>query len=166
MDAFEDVYARHSAAVRRFALFLTGDPAAADDLVAEVFVRAWRARERIEHATVRAYLLTIARNLYRDHLRSPALHIVELDDTVADGEPGALARLECRARLQDTRARLRSVAPGDRRALLLYVVRELSYADIAAALGISIGAVKSRIARARAALRPTPAPDQATEMKP
>jgi hypothetical protein len=54
MDAFEEVYERHSAAVRRFALFLTGDPSLADDLVAEVFVRAWQARDRIQLPTVRA----------------------------------------------------------------------------------------------------------------
>jgi RNA polymerase sigma-70 factor (ECF subfamily) len=167
MDPFEEIFQRHSPAVRRFALFLTGDPVRADDLVAEVFVRAWQARDRIRQPTVRAYLLTIARNLYRDQLRSPAPRAVELDGEMADSQPSALARLECRGQLQDMRGRLKRVARGDRRALLLFVVKERSYADIADALGISVGAVKSRIARARSALRtPVPAADRATEMKP
>jgi RNA polymerase sigma-70 factor (ECF subfamily) len=54
--------------------------------------------------------------------------------------------------LRQVRARLRRVARGDRRALLLYVVRNMSYAEIATALGVSVGAVKSRIFRAREAL--------------
>jgi DNA-directed RNA polymerase specialized sigma24 family protein len=44
------------------------------------------------------------------------------------------------------------VARGDRRALLLYVVGDMSYSEIAATLGVSVGAVKSRIFRAREAL--------------
>lgn len=164
MDAFEEVYERHSSAVRRFALFLTGDPGQADDLVAEVFVRAWQARDRIQLTTVRAYLMTIARNLHRDRLRAVPSHLVDLSDTIADAGPDVHAALECRSRLQDVHRRLARVARGDRRALLLYVVRELSYADIADALGISIGAVKSRIARARAALR-MPPDTTVTEMK-
>jgi RNA polymerase sigma-70 factor, ECF subfamily len=154
MDPFEDIYDRHSAAVRRFALFLTGDPARADDLVADVFVRAWVARERIQLPTVRAYLMTIARNLHRDEQRASSPPGVPLDETVADRRPSVYARLEGHARLEDVRRRLRGVARGDRRALLLYVVREMSYGDIAELLGITVGAVKSRIARARAALRP------------
>jgi RNA polymerase sigma-70 factor (ECF subfamily) len=47
---------------------------------------------------------------------------------------------------------LRRVPRGDRRALLLFVFREMSYAEIAAALGITVGATRSRISRARDAL--------------
>ena len=53
MDGFREIYDRYYRDVRRFALFLTGDPARADDLTADTFVRAWRARDRIQHATVR-----------------------------------------------------------------------------------------------------------------
>ena len=155
MDPFHEAYQRHSAAVRRFALFLTGDPVAADDLVADVFVRAWLSRQRIQYGTVRAYLMTIARNLHRDRYRASGPFLVPIDDAVVDGAPSVEARLESAADLERVRVRLRRVARGDRRALLLYAVRELSYADIARALGISVGAVKSRIARARAALQPS-----------
>ena len=153
MDAFRDVYERHHLAVYRLALFLTGDPAQAEDLAADTFVRAWTARDRIRHHTVRAYLLTIARNLYRDHRRASRPSLVDLDEGIADESPGADARVEHASNLQSIRTRLRRISPGDRRALLLYVVREMSYAEIATTLGVSIGAVKSRIARAREALR-------------
>jgi RNA polymerase sigma-70 factor (ECF subfamily) len=155
MDGFRETYDRYYQDVRRFALFLTGDPGRADELAADTFVRAWQARDRIQHATVKAYLMTITRNLYRDQLRASrtrAARQVELVDTIADRSPGADVRVQHASTLRDVRARLRRVARGDRRALLLFVVREMSYAEVAVALGISIGAVKSRICRARDAL--------------
>jgi RNA polymerase sigma factor (sigma-70 family) len=155
MDAFREIYDRYYQDVHRFALFLTGDAARADDLTADTFVRAWRARDRIQHATVKAYLLTITRNLFRDQLRASRQSIsreVELQDTIADQTPGADVHVQHASTLRNVRALLRRVARGDRRALLLFVLKEMSYAEVAAALGISIGAVKSRINRAREAL--------------
>jgi hypothetical protein len=92
--------------VHRFALFLTGDAARADDLTADTFVRAWRARDRIQHATVKAYLLAIARNLFRDQLRSSRQSTsreVELQDTIADEAPGADLHVQHASTLRDVR---------------------------------------------------------------
>ena len=155
MDGFRELYERYYQDVHRFALFLSGDAARADDLTADTFVRAWRARDRIQHATVKAYLLAITRNLYRDQLRSSRQSTdreVELQDTIPDAAPGADVHVQHASTLRNVRDRLRGIARGDRRALLLYVLREMSYAEVAAVLGISIGAVKSRINRAREAL--------------
>ena len=69
MPAFQELDQRYHPDVYRFALFLTGDHARAEDLAADTFVRAWIARERITAATVRAYLFTIAKNLHRDARR-------------------------------------------------------------------------------------------------
>jgi RNA polymerase sigma-70 factor (ECF subfamily) len=151
MDGFREVYERHYPAVYRLALFLTGAPDQADDLAAETFVRAWTARDRLQYATVRAYLLTITRNLYRDQRRA-ARHFVELHESIVESSAPAAVRVEQASTLREIRARLPGVAAGDRRALLLYAVRGLSYADIAGRLGISLNAVKARIARARDAL--------------
>jgi RNA polymerase sigma-70 factor (ECF subfamily) len=152
MDGFRELYERHYPAVYKLALFLTGAPDRAEDLAADAFVRAWTARDRLRHATVRAYLLTITRNLYCDRLRA-ARQFVELDEAAAAAGSDSGARLERWSTLRDLRARLARIAPGDRRALLLYAVREMSYADIARMLGVSLNAVKSRIGRARDALR-------------
>lgn len=153
MDAFAASYGRYYQDVYRFALFLTGDPMRAEDLASETFVRAWVARGRIRHPTVRAYLLAITRNLHRDQLRLRRPGPMEADEARPDERPGIDVQVEYRSELRHVRTRLKSLAPGDRRALLLYVVRELSYAQVAARLGVSISAVKSRIARARNALR-------------
>jgi len=153
MDAFAALYERHYRDVYRFALFLTGDPARAEDLASDTFVRALMARDRIHEPTVRAYLLAITRNLYRDELRRPRPALVELDDHAQDRQPRADRRTESRSELRHLHGQLRHVAAGDRRALLLYAVRHVSYSEIAARLGVSVGAVKSRIARAREALK-------------
>ena len=81
--------------VRRFALFLTGDPARADDLAAETFVRAWTARDWICATSVRAYLLAITRNLHRDEWRRQA-RLTDLDDRVPDTSPAVDERAEPR----------------------------------------------------------------------
>ena len=88
MDGFRDLYERYYPDVFRFALFLTGDVARAEDLTADTFVRAWTARDRIRQETVRAYLLTITRNLFRDHLRAAQPHVA-LDERLRDGSPMA-----------------------------------------------------------------------------
>ena len=150
MDDFEALYARYYPDVYRFALFLTSDPARAEDLAAETFVRAWGALGRVRQPTVKAYLLTITRNLYRDGRRRE--RFVPLGDSPPVAGPSLEAQVERTSMLRGIRARLRGVASGDRRALLMYVVREMSYEEIARALGISVGAVKSRIFRAREAL--------------
>ena len=151
MVNFRELYERHYRDVYRFALFLTSDPSRAEDLTADTFVRAWTARDRIRQATVRAYLLTITRNLYRDSRRTPP-SFVALNDTLPDERPGVEVHVQHSSMLQSVRMRLRQVAKADRHALLLYIVRDMSYAEIAKTLGISVGAVKSRIFRAREAL--------------
>jgi RNA polymerase sigma-70 factor (ECF subfamily) len=150
MLSFHELYEQHFRDVHRFALFLCGDPAMADDLTADTFVRAWTARGSIRETTLRAYLLTITRNLWRDRQRREWRH-VPLDESI--GERGAFqAQAEHAIDLRWTEKRLASVANGDREALLLYARDGLSYQEIGRRLGIAVGAVKSRIFRARHAL--------------
>jgi len=94
MDAFAVLYEHHYQDVYRFALFLTSDPARAEDLGSDRFVRAWMADERIHHPTVRAYLLAITRNLYRDQLRLKRPPSLELDERAKDARPGVDVRVD------------------------------------------------------------------------
>jgi RNA polymerase sigma factor (sigma-70 family) len=151
MEEFRLIYDRYRADVHRFALFLTGDWTRAEDLVADTFVRAWCARSPIRQETIKAYLFTIARNLHRDEQRRQRDH-VELGVTLPDRGPDVHALVEHRTTLHTVRQKLRRVPRADRRALLLFAFREMSYAEIAATLGISVGATRSRICRAREAL--------------
>ncbi len=148
MISFHDLYERHARDVYRFALFLTGNPATAEDLTSDTFVRAWTARGTIREESVRAYLLTIARNLWRDSCRRDR-RLVPLEDA---GDIAVEADAERLADLRWTERQLAQVAAGDREALLLYSRDGLSYEEVARRLDISAGAVKSRIFRARQAL--------------
>ena len=68
-SAFHDLYARYAPDVYRFALWLSGSPAEADDITSETFVRAWAGRSKIRTETVKAYLFAIARNLFLRQMR-------------------------------------------------------------------------------------------------
>jgi RNA polymerase sigma-70 factor (ECF subfamily) len=151
MATFHELYERYYRDVYRFALFLTGDHGRAEDLTADTFVRAWVARERINQATVRGYLLAIARNLHRDQLRRQR-PVAPLDDSLPDVRPAVDVQVQHTLALASVRERLRHIAKGDRHAFLLFIARGMSHGEIARALGVSVGAVKSRIFRAREAL--------------
>jgi RNA polymerase sigma-70 factor (ECF subfamily) len=150
MLSFHELYERHSRDVYRFALFLSSDAAVAEDLTADTFMRAWTARGSIRDTTVRAYLLTITRNLWRDRQRR-AWRLVPLDESIA-ATAVFQAQAEQSVDLQWTEKLLKQVATADRDALLLYARDGLSYDEIGHRLGIGAGAVKSRIFRARRAL--------------
>jgi RNA polymerase sigma-70 factor (ECF subfamily) len=149
---FASVYERHSRDVYRFALYLCGEFALAQDLTAEAFARAWIARERIRVGSVKAYLLMIARNLYRDVKRRPEnialLADFEVPDPAASPEAAAGARHE----LQRVLHALRQIPDADREVLLMATAEGLSHDDIGAALGLSVDAVKVRVHRARVRL--------------
>jgi len=148
MDGFQELYDRHWRDVYRFALFLSGNPAQAEDLASDTFMRALTARGPIREPTVRAYLLTITRNVWRD-LKRRDVRLVPLEES---GVPAIEAGGDAALDLGWVVRQLELVPAGDRAALLLHARDGLSYEDIARRLDISVGAVKSRIFRARAAL--------------
>ncbi len=148
---FDVLYRRHAADVFRFALYLSGRRAEAEDITAETFVRAWTAAEPMRMSTVQGYLFTIARNLFLQGLRRSRRQ-APLADVHADpaAGPEALA-----SRDSDVRAALAALAQLpelDRAAMLMRAGDEMPYEDIARALGMTLAAVKVRIHRARLAL--------------
>jgi RNA polymerase sigma-70 factor (ECF subfamily) len=147
MDGFRELYDRYYPDVYRFALFLTGDATRADDLTADTFVRAWRARDRIQHATVKAYLLAIARNLYVDEKRRRRRD-TELPESLPD-RSDLVRTTGMRDALERASQELQKIPEGYRTALLMWAQEEMTYEEIAAALGISLAAVKTRVFRAR-----------------
>ena len=146
------VYNRYAKDVYRFALYLSGNRAQAEDIASETFARAWVARDQIRVGTVKAYLLMIARNLIRDMHRAPAVSSLPGDtavaDQAADQERAAHARQEWRT-VQRALAGLPEV---DRAILLMATMEGLSHQEIAESVGLSVTAVKVRIHRARVRL--------------
>ena len=144
---FHELFERYAGDVHRFAQFLCGDPSLADDITQETFVRAWTSFGSIRQATVKSYLFTIARNLYRDSLRRPVRE--QLAGDVPDGAVPVQARFERADELKRVLAAIDGLRPTDRDALLLHVRDELPHGEIAKRLGLSVAAVKVRIYRAR-----------------
>src|SRR5215470_19832305 len=96
MTEIENLYKRDAGDVRRFALYLCGDVATADEITSDTFVRAWMSSDCIRQPTVKSYLFTIARNAYTDSLRRAARHR-QLDETVPDTRISAQTQVELSA---------------------------------------------------------------------
>lgn len=145
---FHAIYARYSRDVLRFALYLSGQEAQAEDLASETFLRLWSAAEPIRTETVKAFLFSIVRNLVRERLRG-APRPVELDGELADLRPGPAAQAGGRFELRAVLSALQRLPDADRAALLMRVQDGMSYEEISRVLGLSLAAVKVRIHRAR-----------------
>jgi RNA polymerase sigma-70 factor, ECF subfamily len=148
---FGGLFERYWPDVFRFALYLTGNRADAEDVASETFARAWTAPGNIRVGTVKAYLFMIARNLSID-IRRAAREAVECDPEVAASGAGPEQATIGRDELRMALAALVELPEADRAALLMRAVGQLSYEETAAALGLSVGAARVRVHRARTRL--------------
>jgi RNA polymerase sigma-70 factor, ECF subfamily len=145
---FQYLYEAYVTDVYRFAYWLCGDAVDAEDITSETFLRAWTYRANIRTETMKAYLLSIARNLYLERLRKHRLHI-ELTDAMPDSAPGPEVRSENREDLAHIRNVLQKLNEVDRAAFILRVEQELPYEEIARVLQLSLSAVKVKVHRVR-----------------
>lgn len=147
------LYERHAQAVLGYLVQLTGDRGEAEELLQDTFVAAWRAAGGFNRrSTVLTWLLGIARRRARDGRRRRRLPTVDkelFELAVAGFEELALARLE----LGQLGRLVAQLPAAHREVLSLALVQELSYAEVAEVLGISVGTVKSRLHAARRALQ-------------
>jgi RNA polymerase sigma-70 factor (ECF subfamily) len=142
--------------VRRYVIYLTGDPQTADDLAQETFLRALRSLPRFEgRSSARTWLLAIARRAVADRVRydraRPALVATDTWQSVAE----AAQRREVRPGFEEGVAlgELLAALPAERRqAFLLTQLLGLPYDEAATVSGCPVGTVRSRVSRARRAL--------------
>ncbi|HTE62147.1 MAG TPA: RNA polymerase sigma factor [Solirubrobacteraceae bacterium] len=157
-DAFVALFERHFRELHRYLARRVGGELA-DDLAAEAFAEAFRVRGRYRPLTpdARPWLYGIAANLLFKHRRGEARRLRALARTrgelAHDDADGALERVDAAALAPRVAAALRGLAPRDREVLLLFAWAELGYAEIAVALAIPVGTVRSRLSRARAQVR-------------
>jgi RNA polymerase sigma-70 factor (ECF subfamily) len=154
--AFAALVRRHQDRVFGFILRMLDARDEALELTQDVFVKAWQALPGWRpEARFSTWLLQIARNAALDQLRRRrVVQFAPLDDgiDVADTAPGPEARYASRQRQALLEHALQQIAAEHREILLLREIENLSYGELAAVLGIAEGTVKSRLARARAAL--------------
>jgi RNA polymerase sigma factor (sigma-70 family) len=156
-DAFAAIFERHFDAIFRYLRRRVGR-ARAEELAAETFTQALAGRHRFDtgHPDARPWLYGIAVNLLRHHYRSEERELRAYArggvDPLAANEP-SLERIDAAAMGPAVAAALAELAPVERETLLLYAWAELGYAEVAQALDIPIGTVRSRLHRARTQLR-------------
>lgn len=159
--AFGELYERHARAVQSYCLWRTAALPLAEDVTATTFLEAWRRRRRLTLTTESAapLLLGVATNVLRNHWRGQRRHARAVERLGrADSQPSpsheneAVARVDAMRRIQEAGAAIRALPVREREVLALLAWGELSYAEIAAALGIPIGTVRSRVTRARSRL--------------
>jgi RNA polymerase sigma-70 factor (ECF subfamily) len=148
MTGFEALYAHYSRDIYRFALYLCGNRAEAEDIASETFARAWNGSGEIRSATAKAYLFAIARNCYLEGLRRGAMQ-TGLDEETPDSKADPYADAERRMELRRVLGALQEMPELDRAVLLLRAQEGMSYQEIAVAVGLSLPAVKVKIHRAR-----------------
>ena len=137
--------------MRAYALFLTGKPSDADDLVQQSLEKAWKARDRyVDDTNLKAWLLTIVRNTHHNNWRQGRRTVED-----AGGKAAARMRLEedqlWSAQVRDVASAIGELDPDPRHALLL-ITAGLSYEEAAAACATPLRTMQSRVRRARAKL--------------
>jgi RNA polymerase sigma factor (sigma-70 family) len=155
-ECFEAVFDRHATTIYRYLQRRVG-AALAEDLLAETFAQAFNARTRFEPRGDSAlpWLYGIAANLLRMHRRAEERRLRAYARAAQRGsEPSASAdsdrRLDAAALGPALAEALAGLPPGQREVLLLHAWAGLSHEEIAAALEISAGTVRSRLHRGRA----------------
>jgi RNA polymerase sigma factor (sigma-70 family) len=157
---FGVIFDRHVGAIHGY-LFRRVGAMLTEDLTSETFVVAFRARSGYDAARpdARPWLYGVATNLVHRHARSERRQLAAFARVVdprgqIHTDEGVEARLDASALGPRLAAALASLATGDRDALLLHAWEDLSYREIAEALGVAVGTVGSRLARARRVLQP------------
>ena len=159
-ECFGMLFDRHAGLIHRYLARRLGAQAA-DDLLAEVFLAAFRHRDRYESTRpdARPWLYGIAGHVVAGHRREEARRwrlLAALPTGPDEPDPATAAADRATAQLagRDLAGALAALNTDERAALLLLAWEDLSYAQIAEALDVPIGTVRSRISRARQKLRP------------
>jgi RNA polymerase sigma-70 factor, ECF subfamily len=160
--AIDALYQRHGRVVYGIALGILRDPAAAEEVTQDVFLRVWEkaGSYRAEKARVITWIMRISRNLSIDALRRRKARGGTRQDTLDDfsrlADPGAPDPGESAAgaaRRAEVRTAVLSLPPDQRTALSLAFFQGLTHQQIAAQLGEPLGTVKTRIRDAMRKLR-------------
>ena len=161
-EAFTFLYRRHQAALYRFALRMTGNAWAAEEIVQDVFMTLMRDPKKYDAArgSLGGFLYGVARNRVMKHLeRLP--REVPLEEKNEDGTGSGIILqdastpatwAEKREQVEQIRAAVLDLPAEFREAVVLCELEELSYEEAAAAAGCPIGTIRSRLHRGRALL--------------
>lgn len=155
--AFADIFERHIVAVLSYARRRVG-AAAGEEIAAQTFLVAFERRATFDpsFASARPWLLGIATNIIRHHLRHERVHLAALRRVPIDAPAEQVddpARVDAERLFPTVRKALLDLSVDDRATFLLVALGDVTYEEAARSLGIPVGTVRSRIHRARGLLR-------------
>jgi RNA polymerase sigma-70 factor, ECF subfamily len=163
-EAFAELFRRYRQPLFGFFRRRVADAARAEELTQDAFVAVLRASERYEaKALFRTYLYAIGLKILRADRRKTAFRATFFG--TGEGEPAGRNSLDAEVVLRDAMSRLERM---DREVLLLREFEQLNYAEIGELLGLPVNTVRSRLFRARTALREVleaPVPNTAAKLK-
>jgi RNA polymerase sigma factor (sigma-70 family) len=166
-DAFGMLFDEYARAVYKLGFRLTANWSAAEDVVSLTFLEAWRLRARIDPVgeSLQPWLLGIAVNVCRNLARAARRHQAAVSripppPAVPDFAEELAGRLDDAAQLHQIAEALSALRRGEREVIALCVWSGLDYTAAAAALGVPVGTVRSRLSRARRRLRRLVAADR------
>jgi RNA polymerase sigma-70 factor (ECF subfamily) len=155
-DAFVSIFDRHHDRVYRHALRMTGNAHDAEDITAGAFLELWRRRKsvRVVDGSTLPWLLVTATNLARNLARGlrryrTLIATLPRPEVGRSAEDAAVERIEEARLASQVREALGSLSPSDAALITLTMLEHYSPAEAALALGISNGAARTRLHRAR-----------------
>ncbi|MFN4762530.1 RNA polymerase sigma factor [Gillisia sp. Q332] len=153
---FQNIFHKYYEWLCNYVVKLSGDPALADDIVQEVFIRFWEMREEIEiHSSVKYYLLKTCHNQFLQHIRKNKREVSLLEEikweTLRDLQVENKEDQSKNVRL--LQAGLEELSPRCKEAFLLSKYNKLKYKEIAEEMGISVKTVEIHISKALSILR-------------
>lgn len=152
--AFDAIVDRYEGRVYAVAMRMTSNPDDASDVMQETFISAMRALKRFRgDAKLSTWLHRVTVNAALDHQRKrsrrPAQPLDEGTHEVPSEDPGPDERAESAVRAAAVQQGLAQLSPDHRAVLVLHDLQGMDYAEVADALDVPVGTVKSRIHRAR-----------------
>ncbi|WP_261558227.1 RNA polymerase sigma factor [Frankia tisae] len=158
--AFGRLFRAHAGAVHSYCFHRLGSWGEAEDATSVVFLEAWRRRSDavVVSGSLRSWLLGVATNVMRNQRRAArrydaALYRLPPTRAEPDHADDVVSRLDDERRMRAVLAELAVLDRGMREAVVLVAMEGLTYAEAAVALGIPVGTVRSRLARARDRLK-------------
>jgi RNA polymerase sigma-70 factor (ECF subfamily) len=157
-EAFSQLVETYQRPVFNLCYRMLSDPDEAEDAAQETFMRAYNGLHRYDNQrSFSTWLLSIAAHYCIDQIRRRRMTIVSIDDDregvpeidLPDHTPGPEATFSQHEEQRRVQMLLKMLGPQDRAAVVMLYWYEMSYEDIANALGLTVSAVKSRLHRAR-----------------
>jgi RNA polymerase sigma factor (sigma-70 family) len=163
VDAFNELVLTYQQQVYNLAYRIMGDPASAADATQDAFISAYQSLSRFRGGSFKSYLLRIVTNRCYDELRrrkrrpATSFEDVEIDEDanpmLVNGGENPEEYAERREMARVLQVGIETLPPDQRVTLVLSDVQGMNYQEIAEATEVSLGTVKSRLARARSKLR-------------